>query len=146
MRNAIAGSRRLAVLGLIAVIAVAAMASVAFGAKAGFYKGKTVSGSLPVSFNLSGGKVRNFKSGISIYCPGNFATGTFGTYKFDAVIPPRAIAVRNGRFNYVGKDRTGQNKIEIHGRFVSRRKAKGWVQFGGGGCAGKTDFWATWRR
>jgi len=145
VRNAIAGSRRLAVVGLIALVAAAALASVAFGAKAGPYKGKTVSAKMPVSFRLNGGKVRNFQGGISIYCPGNPVTGTFGTYRYDAVIPPRALAVKNSRFNYKGDDRTGVNDIEIHGRFVSARKAKGWIQFGGGGCAGKTDFWATLR-
>ena len=145
MRNAIAGSRRLAVLGLIAIVAAVAVASIAFGAQAGSYRGKTVSAKKPVNFKLSGGKVRNFQSGILIWCAGDFTQGTFGMYKSDAVIPPRALAVRNNRFNYVGKDRTRVNRIEIHGRFVSARKATGRIEFGGGGCSGETRFWATLR-
>lgn len=129
---------------LVAAVFATGLVAVAGAAQSGSYKGKTVSAKLPVNFNLSGGKVRNFKGSIQLYCPGDFTTGTFGTYKYDAVIPPRAIAVRNGRFNYVGKDRYRAD-IEVHGRFVSPRKAKGWIQFGGGGCAGKTDFWATLR-
>ena len=56
------------------------------------------------------------------------------------------MAVRNGRFNYVGKDRTGQNPIEIHGRFVSRRKAKGTIEMSAPpDCAGEVTFFATHR-
>lgn len=56
------------------------------------------------------------------------------------------MAVRNGRFNYVGKDRTGQNRIEIHGRFVSRRKAKGTIEMSAPpDCAAKVTFYATHR-
>jgi hypothetical protein len=139
VRNAIAGSRRLAVLGLIAVIAAVGLASVAFGAKAGSYKGQSES-NRPVVFNLRDGKVRNFNGGITMYCV--FSR----TFRFDAAIPPRAMAVNGGRFNYKGQDRTGQNRIEIHGRFVSRRKAKGTIEMSAPpDCAAEVDFFATHR-
>ena len=139
MRNAIAGSRRLAVLGLIAVVALTALTAVAFGAQAGSYRGQSES-NRPVVFNLRSGKVRNFNGGITLYC-------VFSRqFRFDAAIPPHAMAVNGGRFNYKGKDRTGQNRIEIHGRFVSRRKAKGTIEMSAPpDCAGKVTFFATHR-
>ena len=139
MRHAIAGSRRLAVIGLIAVVAVAALAATAFGAKAGPYRGQSES-NRPVVFNLRDGKVRNFNGGITLYC-------VFSRqFRFDAAIPPHAMRVNGGRFNYKGRDRTGQNRIEIHGRFVSRRKARGTIEMSAPpDCAGKVSFVATHR-
>jgi hypothetical protein len=128
---------------VLIVGALIALVGSAFAAQAGNYRGKTVSGKRPVTFKLSGGKVRNFVGGINLYCFNG--VGQPGSFKFDAVVPPRAIAVRGSRFNYVGKDKPRTGKIEIHGRFVSRRKAKGWIQLGTGNCSGKTDFWATRR-
>ena len=139
MRNAIAGSRRLVVTMLVAAAFAATIVAVAGAAQAGSYRGQTES-NRPVVFNLRDGKVRNFNGGITLYCVFS------GTFRFDAAIPPRPMAVRNGRFNYVGKDRTGQNRIEIHGRFVSRRKAKGTIEMGAPpDCAGEVTFFATRR-
>ena len=137
MHQSLRGVRRLAVSALL-VVALFALVTTAFAAQAGTYKGKTVSSKLPVGFKLSGGKVRSFQGGISMYCVFE------GTFKFDAVIPPRAMRVNGNRFDYKGKDRHG-SEIEVHGRFVSSRKAKGWIQMGAGGCSGKTNFWATLR-
>jgi hypothetical protein len=139
VRHAIAGSRRLAVMGLIAVVVAAALAATAFAAKAGPYRGQSES-NRPVVFNLRDGKVRNFNGGITLYC-------VFSRqFRFDAAIPPRAMRVNGGRFNYKGRDRTGQNKIEIHGRFVSRRKARGTIEMSAPpDCAAKVSFVATHR-
>ena len=139
MRNAFAGSRRLAVIGLVAIVAVVALVAVAGAAQSGSYRGQTES-NRPVVFNLRDGKVRNFNGGITLYC-------VFSRqFRFDAAIPPRAMGVNGGRFSYKGKDRTGQNTIAIHGRFVSRRKAKGTIEMGAPpDCAGKVSFFATRR-
>jgi len=139
VRKAIAGSRRLVVTVLIAAVLGAALVAVAGAARSGAYRGQSES-NRPVTFNLRDGKVRNFNGGITLYCVFS------GTFRFDAAIPPRAMRVRNGRFNYVGRDRIGQNPIEIHGRFVSRRKAKGTIEMSARpDCAGKVSFFATHR-
>jgi len=139
VRNAIAGSRRLFIVPLVAAVLVATVVAVAAAAQAGSYRGQTES-NRPVVFNLRDGKIRNFNGGITLYC-------VFSRqFRFDAAIPPRAMALRNGRFNYVGKDRTGQNRIEIHGHFVSRRKAKGTIEMSAPpDCAGEVKFYATHR-
>ena len=139
MRNAIGGSRRLVIAALVAAVLAATVVAVAGAAQAGSYRGQSES-NRPVVFNLRDGKVRNFNGGITLYC-------VFSRqFRFDAAIPPRAMAVNGGRFNYKGKDRTGQNRIEIHGRFVSRRKAKGTIEMSAPpDCAGKVSFFATHR-
>jgi hypothetical protein len=141
--SSLISSRRRSALAAAAIASACLLAvSVALAALPGTYRG-TSDDNRPVTFNLRDGKVRNFNGGITLYC---FTYGEPGRYVFDATIPPRALAVRNGRFDYEGKDRPGVSKIKIHGRFVSRRKAVGTLEMSSPpGCAGEAKFTATRR-
>lgn len=141
LSRSIAAPRGLRLAAVLTILATVALVAVAGAAQPGSYKGQTEQ-NRKVLFKLRDGKVRAFNGGINLYCFNGI--GEPSTFKFDAVIPPRAIPVRNGRFDYDGKDRYRQD-IQIHGRFVSRRKAKGWIEMGAGNCSGKADFTATRR-
>lgn len=127
------------VLAVLAVLVAAlAVQGVALAApKPGAYKGQTDQ-SRPVTFNVQDGKVKNFVGGITLYCV------LEGRFQFDAVVAPKALRIKgNGHFDFVGRDKTKTGEIKIHGRFVSRRKAKGTLEMGTGGCSGEAKFNAT---
>lgn len=131
--------RRAFVAAAIAAVCLLGV-SAALAAMPGPYKGKSEQ-NITVTFKIRDGKVRNFSGGIRLYC---FNYGEPATSEYDSVIPPRALALRNGRFKYVGEDRHGAD-IEIHGRFVAPRRAKGSIQMGRGNCSAKARFTATRR-
>ena len=133
-------SRRFAIV--VALLCAALLAPLAHAALSGGYSGKT-SHNRPVTFKVRDGKVKNFEAGINLYC---FVFGESGTYQFDAVIPPKALAIKpSGRFDYEGKDAPGTGNIKIHGKFVTKRKATGRIEMGTGSCAGEATFSATKR-
>jgi hypothetical protein len=126
---------------LVPTILVAAglSAPAALSAEQGSYSGDTDQ-NRPVTFKVRDGKVKSFEAGITLYCVFE------GTFQFNAVIAPKAMRVKaNNRFDYVGEDEGETADIEIHGRFVTRKKATGTIEMGGGGCAGEAKFTATRR-
>ncbi len=71
----------------------------------------------PLSFKVRSGKVVDFVGGINLFCIGE-------GIQFNAVIPPKAMRVRGGRFSYKGDDKEGNATIEIKGT-ISGRRARG---------------------
>ena len=68
----------------------------------------------PLNFKVRSGKVVDFVGGINLFCIGE-------GIQFNAVIPPRSMRVRGGKFKYKGDDKEGNGSIEITGRIIGRR-------------------------
>jgi hypothetical protein len=116
----ISTSRKLLPL-LTALVLSAVLAVPALAGSAGSYSGKTVEAKRPVTFKVSGGKVRAFTAGVNLYCIGE-------GIEFNAVIPPGPLPLKNGKFSYEGEDSTGGSEIEISGTVTNKGKASGKVQ------------------
>lgn len=107
--------KRTLILALAALTVFAAVA-VAAPPKKGSYKGKTEQ-NRSITFKVSGGKVKAFSGGVNMIC------GQSGL-EINAVIPPKAMKLKGGRFSYKGRDKVDGNNIEISGR-VNGGKASG---------------------
>ena len=70
----------------------------------------------PLAFKVRSGKVVDFVGGINLFCIGE-------GIQFNAVIPPKAIRIKGGKFKYVGDDKN-EDSIAIRGR-IKGRKASG---------------------
>jgi hypothetical protein len=107
--------RRTSAVCLVALLALAAPSAAGGGKR---YTGKT-DRNQAVNFTVSGGKVKDFAATVFVVCGD-------GDNRFDAVIPPKALKIRGGKFSYKGRDRVDNNNIEISGR-ISGGKASGSV-------------------
>lgn len=105
-------STPLAVL-LVAFALGGPVGAVAAATSSGSFKGKT-SQNRTVTFTVKAGKVTRFSAGVNMLC------GQSGL-EFNAVIPPRALAVSRGRFSYSGRDRTDGTNITIKGTLAGAR-------------------------
>ena len=104
---------------LVALVCIGLLAAPAAAGLGGAYKGKTEQ-NRPVTFKVAKGKVKGFTAGINVFCIGE-------GIKFNAVIPPKALKVRDKKFSYKGRDRVDSSDITINGRFVRGGKVKGKV-------------------
>jgi hypothetical protein len=105
----------LAVLAIASALALAAPAAAGSGTA---FKGKT-DRNQRVGFKLSGGKVKDFAATVFVICGD-------GDNTFNAVIPPKPLKVKGGKFSYKGRDRVDGANIEIRGS-IKGGKAKGTV-------------------
>ena len=104
--------RRL-ILPVVLIAALAAAPAVAATLK---FRGKNEN-NRPLTFKVRSGKVVDFVGGINLFCIGE-------GIQFNAVIPPKAMRVRGGKFRYKGDDKEGNASIEIKGTITGKR-AKG---------------------
>jgi len=104
--------RLLLPLTLIFVLA-SAVAAPAAGQK---FSGKNEN-NRPLNFKVRAGKVVDFVGGINLFCIGE-------GIQFNAVIPPKAMKIKGGKFKYKGDDKEGNGSIEIKGTITGKR-AKG---------------------
>ena len=100
---------------LAVVLAALVIAPVALAA-GGKFKGKNEN-NRTLTFKVKGGKVVDFVGGINLFCIGE-------GIQFNAVIPPKAMKIRGGKFKYKGDDKEGNGSIEIRGTITGKR-AKG---------------------
>jgi hypothetical protein len=98
------------------ILVMALLLVPAASASAASYKGKT-NQNRPVTFKLSGGKVKSFTGGVNLFCVGS-------GIEFNAVIPPKPLKVKNGKFSYKGRDKIDSADIVIKGK-ISGSKASG---------------------
>ena len=102
----------------------------------------TTSQNRPVEFTVADGEVRDFNGGVNIFCTGQ-------GFQQLAAVPPVAMPLTDGRFDYQGLDVNQLNTIEIHGeidgdgatgtvRMVASRFVGGMVSF----CNGDGSFTA----
>jgi hypothetical protein len=138
-------ARRLLLLASLLALAVAAVPAVA-AVKRGSYKGKTDQ-NRPVTFKVSGGKVRSFQAGVMTWC------STSGNNRFvtDAIANVPALKIRSGKFRWVGKPK-GTNEVVVKGTITGGR-ARGTVtisrpdsnysngQYTFGSCVAKNRKW-----
>ena len=97
--------RRLLLVTAIAGFTVAGPAAAA--TSSGSFKGKT-SQKRTITLTVKSGKVTKFSAGINMMC------GQSGI-EFNAVIPPKALALKGGKFSYSGRDVTDGTNITIKG-------------------------------
>ncbi len=100
---------------LAVLLAALVIAPVAVAATKSF-EGKNEN-NRPLSFKVKGKKVTNFVGGINLFCIGE-------GIQFNAVIPPKAMKLKAGKFTYRGDDKEGNGSIDIAGR-IKGKKATG---------------------
>jgi hypothetical protein len=98
---------------LVSLVLATLAVPVAVAATGGSFKGKTAQ-NRTLSFTVKGGKVTKFSAGINMMC-------VQSGIELNAVIPPKALRVKHGRFSYEGRDATDGTNIEITGRLKGKR-------------------------